>query len=90
MRRYYTIWQRNTVSMATALRDAQLAFANGAENDDWKPEWREPYYWAGFSYVPRRRRPLGARSLWTSSRKGAVFATLATKRDLRRSLMAKA
>jgi hypothetical protein len=51
MRRYYTIWQPNTSSMASALRDAQLTFANGDESENWRPEWREPYYWAGFSYV---------------------------------------
>jgi CHAT domain-containing protein len=50
MRRCYVMWQPDEASMSSALRRAQLSFIAGDETERWKPEWRAPYYWAGFAY----------------------------------------
>ena len=54
MRMFYSEWQREGYDVSSALRRAQLAFATGdvaAPPGEWRSEWAEPYFWAGFSYL---------------------------------------
>jgi hypothetical protein len=49
---FYRGWRIDGDDVPTALRRAQIAFATGsADVDGWRPEWAEPYGWAGFSYL---------------------------------------
>ncbi|HKV77588.1 MAG TPA: CHAT domain-containing protein [Candidatus Sulfotelmatobacter sp.] len=52
MRLFYHRWRHEHDEISSALHNAQLAFAAGhIPGDEWKKEWAEPYFWAGFSYL---------------------------------------
>jgi hypothetical protein len=52
MSTFYRRWRVDGDDVPIALRRAQIAFATGTtEIEDWRPEWAEPYRWAGFSYL---------------------------------------
>ena len=58
MSHFYRLWRKGRHSPADALRRAQLRLAGGAANQanaksELGPDWRNPYYWAGFVYVGR-------------------------------------
>jgi CHAT domain len=53
MQLFYRQWRHIGNDVPCALRQAQLQFATGGAADlkEWRPEWTEPYFWAGFSYL---------------------------------------
>lgn len=52
MRLIYQRWRREGDEVSSALRKAQLTFATeGISGAEWRSEWADPYFWAGFSYL---------------------------------------
>jgi CHAT domain-containing protein len=51
MRLFYERWRSEHDAIPAALHNAQVAFATGRVATEWKNEWSEPYFWAGFSYT---------------------------------------
>lgn len=52
MRRFYDHLESGQHGVSQALTAAQLDFADfGARDPSWPDAWREPYFWAGFTYM---------------------------------------